>query len=76
MSEAPETNGTAPTPPVRPDSSLRVTGLLGSRRLIAPDGTVEFTEHGECGWIILGPVRTWEQWRKLANAILASVPPE
>lgn len=76
MNEAPETTGTAPTPPIPRGSSLRVTGLPGSRRLVAPDGTVEFTEHDECGWIILGPVRTWEQWRQLAGVILAAVPPQ
>jgi len=54
---------------------LRETGLPGSRRMVAPDGTVEFTEHGGCGWIILRPSRTWDEWRQFARVILATVDP-
>lgn len=58
------------------DEPLRVTGLPGSRRLVAADGRVEFTEHEGCGWIILTPVRTWQEWRDLAWRILETGDPE
>ena len=44
------------------------------RRLLGEDGTPEFSSH--CGtWIILAPARIWEQWRELAQAVLATGDP-
>ena len=57
------------------EEHLQVTGQPGSRRLTAPAGKVEFTEHEDCGWIILTPVRTWQEWRDLAWQVLETGDP-
>jgi hypothetical protein len=47
----------------------------GPRRMLGPDGLPQLTEHPGCGWIILRPVRTWQEWRDLAWLILESGDP-
>lgn len=62
-------------PVTRSPGALLPSGEPGSRRMRSPDGTVEFTEHGDCGWITLR-VRTWVEWQKLARQILDAGTPE
>jgi hypothetical protein len=59
----------------QPVSALTASGEP-CRRLLGRDGIPEFTSHCDGQWIILHPARTWEQWRELAQAILATEDPE
>lgn len=54
---------------------LSVAGEPG-RRVAGSASGPELTEHGESGWIILRPSRTWEEWRQFARVILDSAAPE
>ena len=56
------------------DAALTVAGDPGHRVALSAQGS-EMTEHAGCGWIILRPVRAWEEWRQFARMILATVDP-
>lgn len=54
---------------------MELTGRDGQRRLCI-DGRPEFVEHSACGWFILGPSRSWPEWRELARLVLATPDPD